>query len=269
MSPSGRGKNREGAGHTPGLKSHQNPLQKLLVDDQSLDEGVKSKLKEVFDTYQRLLELSSDRSRHSRSGLKLKPNSAFSADPDYLYERGVGRVKTFSPLELVASCILIFVHMHNRSDHMLLGDIKEMRCFLRENQKDLRLNQDCWSTAWTYIETVMLQRRGGEGTTESRVQRQPPEIVISDDEHTGSGDEASTTPIANGEGTHISSPYFHDSGETSQQAERANRADRRATGQKSSQGVVTAKPSNKRTNLAIRGSPEISATPRKRTKPTK
>lgn len=204
ISPSGKGKNREGVGHKPVLAASPAVLVKLLKDDQSLDEGTKSKLKQVFDRFQTLYEMSSVRSNHTKTGRKVKVNSAFDSAPDYLSERGVGHVKTFSPLELLGTAILLSVHMHTRTDQMLLGDIQELRHYLRENHKDLRINQLCWSSVWEYIDHVMIQRRGGKGAVLRRREGRHDEIVISDNDTENSVTRASTPEMDN----EHSSPYF-------------------------------------------------------------
>jgi hypothetical protein len=164
MHPSGNKKtNREGVGQTPTLQASPQVLTRLLLDDQSLSEAVKAKFKEVFDKFQELVSLSSRKSHTTKFGYKIIPNSAFDPAPDYLRERSVGHVKTFSPLELVATAILLSVHADSRTTGMLVGDIKEMRIYLRRAHKDLRLNPACWATAWQFIEVDLISLRGGRG----------------------------------------------------------------------------------------------------------
>lgn len=168
MHPSGnKKKNREGVGSSPTLQASPQVLTRLLLDDQSLTEAVKVKFKEVFDKYQELVDLSSQSSSGSKLGCKIIPNSAFDPAPDYLKERGVGHTKTFSPLELVATAILLLVHGDSRTIGMLVGDIKEMRIYLRRAHKDLRLNPPCWASAWLFIETDLISLRGGRGAMPS------------------------------------------------------------------------------------------------------
>jgi hypothetical protein len=164
MHPSGnRRTNREGVGQTPTLQASPQVLTKLLLDDQSLSEAVKAKFKEVFDKFQELVDLSSQKSHNAKFGYKIIPNSAFDPAPDYLRERGIGHVKTFSPLELLATAILLLVHGDSRTTGMLVGDIKEMRMYLRRAHKDLRLNPACWTTVWKFIDVDLISLRGGRG----------------------------------------------------------------------------------------------------------
>ena len=164
MHPSGNKRtNRGGLGQTPTLQASPQVLTRLLLDDKSLSEAVKAKFKEVFDKFQKLVDVSSQPSPTIKFGNKIIPNSAFDPAPDYLRERGVGHVKTFSPLELLATAILLLVHADSRSTGMLIGDIKEMRIYLRRAHKDLRLNPACWATVWQFIDVDLVSLRGGRG----------------------------------------------------------------------------------------------------------
>lgn len=166
-SPSGRGKNREGVGHKPVLATNPKILQKLIQNDRLLDEGIKALYKRVFDKFQKLLKQVS-KNPTSVQKLKPQPNSAFAPAPDFLRDPRVGHVKTFAPIELLATGVLLSKYMDERSDAMLLGDIAEMRHYLRENHKDLRVNGACWASVWEYLDDVMIQRRGGRGAVANR-----------------------------------------------------------------------------------------------------
>lgn len=169
MHPSGNKRtNREGVGQNPTLQASPQVLTRLLHDDHSLSEAVKARFKEVFDKFQEIVNLSSQRSPNSRLGYKIISNSAFDPAPDFLRERGVGHVKTFSPLELLATAILLLVHGDERTNGMLVGDIKEMRIYLRRAHKDLRLNPACWATVWKFIDMDLISLRGGRGAAPKR-----------------------------------------------------------------------------------------------------
>lgn len=170
MSPSGdKKKNREGTGSKPIYQASPNILTKLLVDTPSLNESVKKTFKKVFDRYQELLEMCSEPSEGSSTGSKVKKDSCFDPAPAYLAQRGVSHVKTFSPLEVVTTAILLLCHMDTRNNNMLVGDIMDMRLYLRQSFKDLRLNGSCWAAAFQYIDVELIQRRGGAGA----VRRKP------------------------------------------------------------------------------------------------
>jgi hypothetical protein len=167
LSPSGNKRtNREGVGQTPTLQASPQVLTNLLLDKKPPSEAIKAKFKEVFDKFQELVDLSTQKSQTTKFGYKVIPNSAFDPAPDYLRERGVGHVKTFSPLELLATAILISFHGDLRTTGMLLGDIKEMRMYLRREHKDLRLNPACWATVWKFIEVDLIRLRGGRGAVQ-------------------------------------------------------------------------------------------------------
>ena len=82
-------------------------------------------------------------------------NSVFDPAPDFLRAARIVHVRTFSPLELVVTAILVAVHMDHRTNEQLLEDVKEMRLFLRKKHKDLRVNAQCWNTAWSFITKEM------------------------------------------------------------------------------------------------------------------
>jgi hypothetical protein len=145
---------------TPALQSNPNALTKLLLSEGSLNEGVKGHLKDVFDTYQRLVDLCTQESSNSKSGFKIIRDSAFDPSPKFLEGEKVDHVKTFSPLELLATAVLILYHMPYRTDETLLNDIRNMRYYLREKHRDLRINNQCWTTAWKFIHQELKVYQG-------------------------------------------------------------------------------------------------------------
>jgi hypothetical protein len=155
-----RRSNREGPDSNPSLHAAPQTLTRLLLDEGSLTERYKFKYKEVFDKFQELVDLSSKKSPNSKLGHKIIPNSAFDPAPEYLKSRETSHVKTFSPLELVATATLIAVHGQSRTAATLIDDVKEMRLYLRRNHKDLRLNNQCWATVWKFIDTEIIKLRG-------------------------------------------------------------------------------------------------------------
>jgi len=140
----------QNSGVTPALQSNPQALTKLLLNNGSLNVAVKAQLKDVFDTYQGLIDLCS-REPANKDSPKIIRNSAFDPSPQFLEGKKVNHVKTFSPLELLATAILILCHMGSRKQQMLLDDIKNMRYYLREKHQDLRVNNQCWTTAWKFI----------------------------------------------------------------------------------------------------------------------
>jgi len=169
QSPSGdKRKNKDGAGSTPTLQSAPNVLMKLLMNTKILNEAVKKVFKKVFDKYQELLDLCSDPSEDSATGFKIRKDTCFDPAPASLKSHGVFHVKTFSPLEVVVTAILLLMHMDRRNNRMLMDDIMDMRVYLRQVHRDLRLNGACWATAYKYIDEDLILRRGGEGATRRR-----------------------------------------------------------------------------------------------------
>ncbi|KFY75940.1 hypothetical protein V499_04184 [Pseudogymnoascus sp. VKM F-103] len=169
MSPSGdKKKNREGAGWKPTYQATPSNLTKLLMDTPSLNESVKRKFKRVFDKYAELIASCSEPDKGSPTGLAIKKDSCFAPAPEGLRNRGVTHVKTFSPLEVVATSILLLRHMDDRTNQMLQGDIMEMRVYLRQKNKDLRLNNTCWADSYQFIDVDLIQLRGGAGASRRR-----------------------------------------------------------------------------------------------------
>lgn len=169
MSPSAdKKKSKEGAGWKPNYQATPSNLTKLLMDSPSLNESVKRIFKNVFDKYAELIESCSKPDKNSPTGFTIKPDSCFAPAPADLRNRGVTHVKTFSPLEVVATAILLLRHMDDRTNKMLEGDIMEMRVYLRQKNKDLRLNNVCWADAYQYIDVDLILIRGGAGASRRR-----------------------------------------------------------------------------------------------------
>lgn len=182
MSPSAdKKKSKEGTGWKPNYQATPSNLTKLLMDAPSLNESVKRKFKKVFDKYTELIESCSKPDKDSPTGFAIKADSCFAPAPAALRNRGVTHVKTFSPLEVVVTAILLLQHMDDRTNKMLEGDIMEMRVYLRQKNKDLRLNNTCWADAYQYIDVDLIQLRGGAGATRRRAPPAPEAIEIDSD----------------------------------------------------------------------------------------
>ncbi len=148
-----------GVSTTPTLQASPPALQRVLEDKMPISPALKLRLKSIFDKYETLVKLSS--TEISGTVWRVKVNSVFDPAPEYLREVGVNHVRTFSPLELVVTAILVAVRMEERTDEELLDDVGEMRKYLRGKHRDLRVNAQCWSTAWEFI-TEVMERRIGE-----------------------------------------------------------------------------------------------------------
>ncbi|EMR90347.1 hypothetical protein BcDW1_1162 [Botrytis cinerea BcDW1] len=133
----------------PSLQASPQALMRVLEDPEPISMGLKLAFKDVFDRFESLIKLSSTKLPDDQ--YELQKNSVFDPAPEFLKEADVNHVRTFSPLELVATGILISYHKDRRSDDALLSDIKSLRRFLRLKHKDLRVNAQCWATAWEFI----------------------------------------------------------------------------------------------------------------------
>ncbi|KAE9379996.1 hypothetical protein N431DRAFT_323306 [Stipitochalara longipes BDJ] len=142
----------------PTLQASPQALLRVLDDQGDINPALKLKMKAIFDRYEGLVKLCSV--QYTATKFKVKLNTVFHPSPKFLTDIGVNHVRTFSPLELVVTAILIAVHMDYRSDNQLLDDIKAMRQYLRIEHKDLRVNAQCWGTSWFYITEIMDRRRG-------------------------------------------------------------------------------------------------------------
>ncbi|RDW79941.1 hypothetical protein BP6252_04579 [Coleophoma cylindrospora] len=172
----------------PTLQSSPQALSKVLDDKKPISEALKSEFKDVFDKFEALVKQCS--TKLPSGAWKINRDSPFDPAPEFLREDAVNHVKTYSPLELLATGILIAKYMGERSDELLLGDIQEMRHFLREKHKDLRVNAQCWISTWDFLDHELLLRRGGPGGTPlPDIQRQtskPPSPPRTDSENEGS-----------------------------------------------------------------------------------
>lgn len=141
----------------PTLQASPQALLKVLEDKASIPEALKLKFKSIFDRYENLVKISSTQVTATR--FKVKENSVFDPAPEFLRVPGVEHVRTFSPLELIATAILVSSHMEHRTDQELLEDVKAMRYYLRIKHKDLRVNAQCWFTVWEFVYEEMARRR--------------------------------------------------------------------------------------------------------------
>jgi len=149
----------------PTLQASPQSLLRVLDDKTPINPVLKLKFKAIFDRYETLVKLSSTQMTTTR--FKVKRNSVFDPAPDYLREAGINHVRTFSPLELIATAILIAVRAEKSTNEELLDDIKEMRFHLRIKHKDLRVNAQCWITVWEFITDVLDRRRSGKSASAS------------------------------------------------------------------------------------------------------
>lgn len=187
-----------GNGVIPGFAITPAKLTKLIKHDELLTEKLKRVFKKVFDRFQQLLDSSVVRDG-SQSGRQINDNSCFGRSPETLREQGQHHVKTFSPLETLSTAILLHVHGDMRNDTMLKGDIMDMRLVFRERHKDLRLNTQCWATAWDYINNELFLRRGGEGLARKYVNGQTIKTTrkgAGEQEDEANSDDEPAAPVA-------------------------------------------------------------------------
>jgi hypothetical protein len=143
---------RTGRPVMPILQASAQALNKLLEDKEPINPVLKLIFKTIFDKIETLVKLSS--TQLTATKYKLNKNSVFDPAPDFLREEVVSHVRTFSPVELICTAVLVSYHMESRTNEELLGDVKNLRHRLRVRHKDLRVNTECWRTAWDFISKV-------------------------------------------------------------------------------------------------------------------
>lgn len=117
-------------------------LERFSRNQDSLNTKTKSHLREVFELFNELVD----------------------ADAATFGNRGYTRVKTFAPIELVAVAVLLSQHK-KRPTGMLQGDIATLRDHLRSRHEDLRMNGNCWASAWEYIDNLERYRGAVDTST--------------------------------------------------------------------------------------------------------
>jgi len=135
----------------PILRTNYNALPKLLSNKAAIDDGLKSHLASIWNTFKDLIEMDPD---------------VFTNASKWL--RGV---QTFAPVEMVAVAVLISMYSDTRNNRLLLGDIRALREAIRENFTDIRTNAKEWSFIWKYLEELEAIRGAVDGPT---VQRRVP-----------------------------------------------------------------------------------------------
>ena len=127
----------------PRLRQSIKALELLCKNETSLDITTKSHLRFVFERFDDLVK----------------------EQPSVFGDNGYTRVKTFSPIELVAVSVLFSQKGAERNKGMLKGDILALRSHLREKHWDLRMNGDVWGTAWNFIDNLESIRGTADGST--------------------------------------------------------------------------------------------------------
>jgi hypothetical protein len=138
------------------LQASPQALVRILESRDPINPLLKLRFKSIFDRFENLVILQSKQKTGTK--YEIKRNSIFDPAPDFLRSKDVDHTKTFSPLELIGTAILVSFHMDNRNDDELLEDIKLMRIHLRKVHKDLRVNAQCWVTVWEYIMDIEEER---------------------------------------------------------------------------------------------------------------
>ncbi|KAF2202134.1 hypothetical protein GQ43DRAFT_480149 [Delitschia confertaspora ATCC 74209] len=179
----------------PRLKTNHSSLPKLLQNKEALDDKTRSHLSSVFNTFETLVK---------------RDPSVF-----ILGDRPIKGPKTFSPVEFVATAVLISMYSESRNNNLLLGDIWELRVFLRQRHKDLRMNKTVWMSVWEFVDQLEV-RRGVVGSTIRRPPRTDSAVAIA---NSRAIEETTTTakqpPINGGRGIPPNEHHVHPTHELS------------------------------------------------------
>jgi hypothetical protein len=146
----------------PTLQASQLVLTRILEDKAPIDEELKRLFRAIFDKFAELVEMSSTELSNSRR--KINRDSAFDPTPLWLRDKEVDHGKSFSPIELIATAVLITIHMEKQTNKELLEDIIWMRHYLRTRANDLRVNIPCWRIVWEFVSTEINNRRNNKAS---------------------------------------------------------------------------------------------------------
>ncbi len=106
------------------------------------NEATKSHLSRVFATFQDLVVSSPETFRNNNYKVARK----------------------FSPVELIATAVLISKYFDSRNNELLLGDIRHMRESIRQALPDLRLDAITWKTVSQYVYELESYRGATDGS---------------------------------------------------------------------------------------------------------
>jgi hypothetical protein len=138
----------------PMLKTKYNTLPKLLGNKSAVDDGLKSHLASVWNTFKDLIELDPDTFTNANKYLR--------------------RVQTFAPIEMVGVAVMISLYSETRNKQLLLGDIRALREAIRESFADIRMNNPVWKFIWDFIDSLEAIRGSTDNSTVNRAEQRPP-----------------------------------------------------------------------------------------------
>ncbi|KAF2131080.1 hypothetical protein P153DRAFT_430331 [Dothidotthia symphoricarpi CBS 119687] len=142
------------ANGVPILKTNHSHLPKLLSNKGAVDDGLKSHLANVWNTFKDLINEDSNTFTNENKTLT--------------------GVQTFAPVEMVAVTVLISTYSETRNNQLLIGDIQALRNALRVHFTDLRLNIATWKFVWDFIHDLEAIRGAVDGSTVNPDQRSMP-----------------------------------------------------------------------------------------------
>ena len=141
-------------------------------------------------------------------------NKLLTKSPFIFREHDYDKVKSFSPIEMVAVCTLIAKHGPKQTLHQLKEDILGLRERLRSNHNDLRIQEACWKTAWDYIDDLHFYEEDNEeeGVASTLLQTEPTHpcraSTLASDDALSTGQDSNARREFSDSG-HISSTEHH------------------------------------------------------------
>ncbi|KAI9656638.1 MAG: hypothetical protein M1831_004548 [Alyxoria varia] len=126
---------------TPPFRYRVEQLPAFCKNTQACDDAMRSHLRRVFQTYQKLVE----------------------KDPLVFTNDQWRKSPKFSPVELIAVAVMVSIHQNSRSEELLLEDVRYMRSHIRDQGlSDLRLGRTAWRMLWAFISEIEEFRGPGD-----------------------------------------------------------------------------------------------------------
>ncbi|KAH0613939.1 uncharacterized protein H6S33_005825 [Morchella sextelata] len=114
----------------------------------------------ILQIFKQILNSEDQNSKYSAGAISLK---AFCEQT--FQNHNYTHATKYSPIEFVASALLIHQHPNRTNPTLLSGDILKMRQVVREERQDLRSNSSTWSSLMKYITDLEIHRGGMNNVT--------------------------------------------------------------------------------------------------------
>ncbi|OJD35291.1 uncharacterized protein BKCO1_1800050 [Diplodia corticola] len=129
----------------------------ILEVQRSLANGNPPTFSTQISTIKSLLKNVKDYNAETKDKLRrtyMKLDKLVEIDLRAFMDNQYSHAKLFSPLEFMATAVLISLHLEDESNQFLLESIRIMRLYLRQCLKDLRMNKSAWNCVWPFLESL-------------------------------------------------------------------------------------------------------------------